>query len=328
MFSVYGIGNPLLDFITHQTPEFLHRLKTRPGTMNLVSEEEMTALLGGVKQYSNIPGGSCANTIRGLAWLGGSSIPPAVYSGAVGDDERGRCYRQIIEAAGIQHRLAVKQAATGCSVIVVTPDRERTMFTYLGACRELTGADIDFTLLARSRMLYFTGFMWDSECQKQAAIKAADFALRHEIPIAFDLADIFVVERYGGEFRSWIPGRVKFLFGNEEEMSRLLGFETADQAMLSEAAGLAETVLVKTGARGCVLVRGDSVQNVPTKTVPTVDTTAAGDCFSAGFLLGQLRGLDPLASAQQANRLASAIVTVNGCDFTALEERRASGEGE
>ena len=106
------------------------------------------------------------------------------------------------------------------------------------------------------------------------------------------------------------------------------GFETEDEAMMTEAAGLAETVLIKTGARGCVLVRGDSVQKVPTKTVPTVDTTAAGDCFAAGFLLGQLRGHDSLACAQQANRLASAIVTVNGCDFTALEQHRASGEGE
>jgi sugar/nucleoside kinase (ribokinase family) len=328
VYSVYGIGNPLLDFVTHQEADFVAGLETRPGTMNLVSLQEMSAILSRVRGYRNIPGGSCANTLRGLAWLGGRDILPAVYSGAVGDDERGRCYRRIIEAAGIRHRLAVKRAATGCSVIVVTPDRERTMFTYLGACRELCDGDIDYRLLARSRVLYFTGFMWDSECQKQAAMHAADFACQRGIPVAFDLADPFVVERYGREFRSWIPGRVKILFGNEEEVRLLVGADAADAEVQAAASGLAETVLIKTGARGCVLVRGDRVQRVPTIAVSTVDTTAAGDCFAAGFLLGELCGLDPFASAEQANRLASAIVTVDGCDFTLLEQRRASGEGE
>jgi sugar/nucleoside kinase (ribokinase family) len=328
MFSVYGIGNPLLDFVTHQSQDFVRRLGTRPGTMNLVSLEEMTDLLGRVGKYSNSPGGSCANTIRGLAWLGAGSIEPAVYCGAVGDDERGDCYRQIIEAVGVEHRLVFKQTSSGCSVIVVTPDRERTMFTYLGACREFTVADLDFESLARSRLLYFTGFMWDTECQKQAVLEAADFAADRGISIAFDLADPFAVERYGSEFLSWIPGRVQILFGNQEEMRLLFGADTADNRVISAAAGLAETVLVKTGDRGCVLVQGDSVQTIPTATVAAVDTTAAGDCFAAGFLLGHLRGLAAPACAEQANRMASAIVTVDGCDFSLLEQQRVSGEGE
>jgi sugar/nucleoside kinase (ribokinase family) len=328
MYSVYGIGNPLLDFVTHQKEEFVQRLQTRPGTMNLVSAEEMAEILSRVRRYCNIPGGSCANTIRGLAWLGGDALPPAVYSGAVGDDERGICYRRIIETAGIVHRLAVKKSATGCSLIVVTPDRERTMFTHLGACRELGPADIDYGLLKKSQILYFTGFMWDSECQKQAALEAADFALKREIPIAFDLADPFVVERYGREFRSWIPGRVKILFGNEEEVRLLFQTEAVEEEIAAAAGGLAETVLIKTGAGGCLLVEGNSVKHVPTAAVAAVDTTAAGDCFAAGFLLGRLRGLSSLKAAEQANRLASAIVTVDGCDFTLLEQGGASWEGE
>lgn len=327
MYSVYGIGNPLLDFVTHQDGDFVQALGTRAGTMNLVSGEEMAEILGRVRQYRNTPGGSCANTMRGLAWLGGGAIPPPVYCGAVGDDERGRCYRRIIEAAGIEQRLAVKQAASGCSVIVVTPDRERTMFTYLGACRELAAADIDYRLLERSKILYFTGFMWDSECQKEAAQKAAEFARQRGIATAFDLADPFVVERNSQEFRSWIPGRVQILFGNEEEVRLLFGAEEVDEKVIAAAAGLAGTVLVKTGARGCMLAEGEVVRKVPTAAVAAVDTTAAGDCFAAGFLLGRLRGLASLASAEQANRLASAIVTVDGCDFSLLEQPGASVEG-
>jgi sugar/nucleoside kinase (ribokinase family) len=319
-YSVFGIGNPLLDFVGRIEESALVALDLRKGNMNLVERQHMEAILGHLSAYSIVPGGSCANTLRTISWLDrGEALEPAVYSGAVGTDLRGRQYARTLEEAGITLRLAGVQLPTGCSVILVTPDHERTMCTYLGACREFTTEHLDFSALGRSRFLYFVGYMWDTANQKRAVQEATEEARRLGLRVCFDLADPWVVDRFCGEFLAWIPGRVDILFGNRDEFRLLFGSELADEALLRRATELSPLVLMKIGSGGCFVADRSGKQLVPPFPAQPVDTTAAGDCFSGGFLFALMRDRPPEAAARLANRAAAGIVTVRGCDFSSLD---------
>jgi sugar/nucleoside kinase (ribokinase family) len=330
MYSIFGLGNPLLDFIAPVDFHVLERTGARKGTMNLVDAGQMEQILTMVSGYTNIPGGSCANTLRAVSWLRqaeGSPMQPMIYSGAVGEDDLGARYACILEKAGLTHRLVRKPVPTGCSVILVTPDHERTMFTHLGACREYTWRDLDLEALSVSRLLYFTGFMWDTEGQKEAVILAIERARALGIPIAFDLADPLAVGRSKAEFLGLIPSRVDVLFGNREEFRMMFGEKRADPELVAEAGRFCALTLMKVGREGCYVNDGGRVDKVPGFPVGAVDTTAAGDCFAAGFLYGRLAGRTPRTAAVLANRLASAIVTVRGCDFDPLDPLPILTEG-
>ncbi|MCK5006748.1 MAG: adenosine kinase, partial [Spirochaetales bacterium] len=175
MYSVIGLGNPLLDFIAPVDSGVLEALSAKKGTMNLVDREAMERVLSILDGYTNMPGGSAANTLRGISWLDrGETLDPLLYCGAVGPDQRGRDYNQILETAGITVQVVAKTLPTGCSVILVTPDHERTMFTYLGACREYGLKDLDIDALGKTKVFYATGYMWDTANQKQAVRRAIE----------------------------------------------------------------------------------------------------------------------------------------------------------
>ncbi len=319
MFSIYGIGNPLLDFIAGSDFEFIEKLNTRTGTMNLVDRSKMERILGQVADYKNIPGGSCANTIRGVAWLAQDvQVEPLIYCGGIGRDAVGRRFKSILESAGVITKLAEKREPSGCSVIIVTPDYERTMFTCLGACRELEDRDIDLEAVANSRFLYITGFMWDTQNQKKAIYRAVEVAQKNGVRVILDLADPFLVERYRDEFKNWLPGKIDILFGNREELSLLSGIEADDERIIKEAGSYAELIIMKLGSEGCLANEGGKIFSESGIKARAVDTTAAGDSFAAGFLYGLLRGMNLQYSLQLANCLAAAIVEVQGCDYQAL----------
>jgi adenosine kinase len=321
-YSVYGIGNPLLDFVAQIEDSTLAGLPVRKGAMNLVERQQMEAILGCLSSYSIVPGGSCANTLRTVAWLDrGEALSPPVYSGAVGRDLRGGQYARILEEAGVQLRLARAPLATGCSVILVTPDHERTMCTYLGACREFTADRLDLAALGRARCLYFVGYMWDTPNQTHAVRWATEEAHRQGLQVCFDVADPWVVERYGDQFRDWIPGSVDVLFGNREELGLLFGRELPDEALLERATAASPLVLMKIGAEGCYVAERAGAQRVPAFPVRAVDTTGAGDCFAGALLFALLRGRPPREAAVLANRVAAGIVGVLGCDLSALDRQ-------
>ena len=329
-YSVFGLENPLFDRVAAVSDELVAAVGAPKGTMNLVDHAQMRRVLELARGFRSIPGGSAANTVRAVAALSRArAVPPPVYSGAVGCDPEGEEYGRILEAQGVVARLACKQEPTGCSVILVTPDRERTMFTFLGACREYTPADLDQGLLARSRYLYLTGYMWDTENQRQAALLAGSTALAEGVGVAFDLADPFAVRRYRQQYLSWIPAHVEILFGNREEFRLLLGEGLSDEQLAGLAGELAPQAVLKIGAEGCLVNHFGRVTRVAGFPVTPVDTTAAGDCFAAGYLYGQLRGFPAELSARLANRLAAWIVTVVGCDLEGLdpaEMLKAAGE--
>jgi sugar/nucleoside kinase (ribokinase family) len=329
--SVFAVENPLMDVISHVDYSFLERFKKQPGTMHLVEYAEVASLLREAGASKTFPGGSAANTARGVAWLSGASarglvesilgsaaaaataLPP-VFNGAIGRDPRGDEFAARIEAEGVHGSLVRKDTPTGTSVILVTPDGERTMNTFLGACRGFTAADLDLERLAESRMLYLTGYLWDTDNQREAAEAACASARRNAIPIAFDLADPFAVRRYGEKFRSWIPGKVDVLFGNKDELSLLTG-AACDEDCASEAAALAPLAVMKVGDKGCILSWHGRLEQVPAVRVTRVDTTGAGDSFAAGFLYGRLAGADPITCARLANAVAARVVGVEGCRY-------------
>jgi sugar/nucleoside kinase (ribokinase family) len=328
LFSVFGVENPLMDIIAHVDYGFLKRFGKQPGSMHLVEHAEIEALVKELSSFRTLPGGSAANTTRGVAWLAGSTgraflgpfagmardgegrLPP-VFNGAVGRDATGDQFERLMTAAGVSASIVRKDTPTGTSVILVTPDGERTMNTYLGACRDFGPQDLDLAKLAGSRILYLTGYLWDTAGQDAAARKAAEPG---SAVVAFDLADSFAVRRSGDAFRSWIPGHVNVLFGNKDEISILTG-ASCDEDCVAEAQKYAPLIVMKVGERGCMLGQNGKCELVPGVPVKVVDTTGAGDAFAAGFLFGMLQGAEPAECARLANAIASRIVGREGCSY-------------
>lgn len=328
MFSVFGLGNPLLDFIAPVDPPILDALAAKKGTMNLVDRDGMERVLSKLGGYTNIPGGSAANTLRAISWLGGGGQQEGpLFCGAVGPDSRGQAYTDSLRAAGVDVRVVRKNLPTGCSVILVTPDHERTMFTYLGACREYGLQDLELDALSGSKIFYTTGYMWDTDNQKQAVKEALEHSRQRGGLIFFDLADPFVVQRYHEEFRSWLPSRVDVLFGNRDEFRIMFGPDLEDRQLLDRAAEICPVLLMKTGCDGCLVGDHGTVRRVEGFCVDPLDTTAAGDCFSAAFIFATLRDCPPVKAARLANRMAASIVTVLGCDFANLDRELILREG-
>lgn len=332
--SVFSVENPLVDIIARVDAAFLAARGKRPGTMHLIDETESTALVAALERPASgtaaprnvfaaprtLPGGSAANTLRGVAWLNrGGELAPPLFGGAVGRDSLGDRYRAALAAAGVEPALVRTDARTGTSIILVTPDGERTMNTHLGACRLYRAADLALDRLARSRVLYLTGYLWDTENQREAAEMAAAHARAHGITVAFDLADPWVVERYHERFRDWVPRSVDLLFANGKELSLLTG-TSCDEDCMEAAKAVAPIVVMKVGAQGC-WVGGRAVPRaelVPTVAVKPLDTTGAGDSFAGGWLYAMLRGRDPTSCARLANEVARGIVGVYGCDYEAV----------
>ena len=322
MFSVFGLGNPLMDYVIYADPVFLKGLGAEPGTMNLISLEEKRSLLTTARDYSYMPGGSCANTIRGIAWLGEESpIEPCVFAGAVGKDAVGSNYIRQITDLGVEASLAQKDAETGVSCVIVTPDHERTMFTYLGACREFSKEDLDLQRISRSHYFHFTGFMWDTVSQKEAMETAVKTARSEGIKVSFDLADPLAVRRYGEEYHKWIPEHVNLLFGNRDEMRLLYNREMEDLELIREIGSRVDVAVMKVGAEGCYVSDRGKITHFPGVATQVVDTVGAGDSFASGFLFGLLKNLSTDESACLANHLASGIVSVNGCDLRKLNQK-------
>ncbi len=328
MYSVFGVENPLMDVLAHVEYDFLRRFGKQPGSMHLVDHDEIEVLLRELPSFRTLPGGSAANTARGLAWLAGPGgqevlgqftglsadgagrLPP-VFNGAVGRDATGDQFEQLMTESGVSTSIVRKETPTGTSVILVTPDGERTMNTYLGACRDFGPQDLDLPKLAESRMLYLTGYLWDTAGQDAAARKAAESG---KALVAFDLADSFAVRRSGDAFRSWIPGHVNVLFGNRDEIGILTG-ASCDEDCVVEAQKYAPLIVMKIGEKGCLLGQGGKFELVPGVPVKMVDTTGAGDAFAAGFLFGMLQGAEPVVCARLANAIASRIVGREGCSY-------------
>jgi adenosine kinase len=299
-YDVLGIGNAIFDVLVQTDEGFLSRHGMTKGGMSLIDEVRAAAIYRDMGTAIEMSGGSAANTIVGIASLGAR----AAYVGKVRDDQIGRLYAHDIRAAGVAFETepAAGGPATGCSYILVTPDGERTMNTYLGAAQELMPADIDADQISASAIVYLEGYLWDPKSAKEAFVKAATIAHQAGRQVALTLSDSFCVDRYRDEFLELMrKGTVDLVFANEAELHSLYqtsDFDTALKQLRSDV-GLA---VVTRSEKGCVVASRDGVTAVPAFPIESLlDTTGAGDLFAAGFLFGLSRG----AGHENAGRLGA-----------------------
>jgi adenosine kinase len=299
-YDVLGIGNAIFDVLVQTDEGFLGRHGMTKGSMALIDEARAISVYADMGPATEMSGGSAANTIVGVANLGAR----AAYVGKVKDDQIGRLYSHDIRAAGVafETKAASGGPATGCSYILVTPDGERTMNTYLGAAQELMPSDIDAAQIAASGIIYLEGYLWDPNSAKQAFVKAATIAHGANRQVALTLSDSFCVDRYREEFLDLMrKGTVDLVFANEAELHSL--YQTSDfDTALKQFGKDTRLGVVTRSAKGCVVASKDGVVAVPAFPIEKlVDTTGAGDLFAAGFLFGLVRN----AGYENAGRLGA-----------------------
>jgi sugar/nucleoside kinase (ribokinase family) len=306
-FDVLGIGNAIVDVIARTEDDFLIRHNMRKGSMQLIDEAQAARIYDAMGPAVEVSGGSAANTIVGAAGLG----VRAAFIGKVKDDELGRVFAHDIRAAGVS--FATPPASAGPSTarcyVLVTPDGERTMNTYLGAAQDLHPNDIDADTVALAQIVYLEGYLWDPPHAKEAFLKAAKIAHDAERDVALTLSDAFCVDRYRAEFLDLIrTGTVDLVFANERELHSL--YLTADfDAAVSALRNDARAAVVTRSGRGCVVITREETDAVPAYPVErVVDATGAGDLFAAGFLVAIARGADYRTAARLGALAAAEVI--------------------
>jgi sugar/nucleoside kinase (ribokinase family) len=303
--DVVAIGNAIVDVLSHADDAALARLGLAKGAMTLIDgarAEELYAAMGPAMEVS---GGSAANTVAGLASLGRRGA----FIGKVRNDQLGGIFRHDIRASGVAFDVApaLDGPPTARCLIFVTPDAQRTMQTYLGACVELGPDDVDAALVAAAKVTYLEGYLWDPPGAKQAFLKAARIAHEAGRKVALSLSDPFCVDRHRAEFRDLVDGHVDILFANEVEVCSLYEVESFDAA-LHAVRGSCEVAVLTRSARGSVVLDGDDIHVVDAAPVArVVDTTGAGDLYAAGFLAAYTSGR-PLYDCGRMGALAAAEV--------------------
>ena len=311
-FNVVGIGNAIVDVFAAADDAFIEANGLNRGAMTLIEADEAERLYAKMGPGREVSGGSAANTMAGIASLGGSGG----YIGKVCDDQLGEVFRHDIRAAGVTCETPPLSGAgappTARSLILVTPDAQRTMNTFLGACVELGPEDIDPAMISRAQVTYLEGYLWDRPKAKEAFIKAAKLAHSAGRRVSLTLSDTFCVERHRESFRDLVHNHVDILFANEEEMCSL--FEaTALEEAVSAIHGDCELTVVTRSGDGSMVLDGVSVYEIPTEPVDRViDTTGAGDLYAAGFLYGFTQGRHPAECGRIGSIAASEIVSHYG----------------
>ena len=288
LHHVLAIGNALVDVITAAPPEFLSDRGIAKGSMRLIPADEAETLYAAMGPGREISGGSAANTVAGMAALGAR---PA-FVGRVADDQLGRVFAHDIRAAGVDFTTAASAggAPTGRCLIVVTPDGDRTMNTYLGACQELSEADLDAASVAAAEILYLEGYLWDPAAPRAAMKKAIAVARANNRKVAFTLSDVFCVEGHRADFQELLAGHVDLMFGNEHEVCALYQTQSLDEAM-AELARHACIAVVTRSSQGAVVLEGGRRHVVAGEQVAkVVDSTGAGDMFAGGFMAAMVEG--------------------------------------
>jgi adenosine kinase len=306
-YDVLGIGNALVDVISQAEDDFLVGFGMRKGAMALIDEGRAREIYDAMGPATEISGGSGANTVVGVASLGAG----AAFIGKVRDDLLGRVFTHDIRAAGVGFDVppARDGASTGRCYVLVTPDGERTMNTYLGAAQDLGPADVDADLVAASAVTYLEGYLWDPPQAKAAFLKAASLAHQADRLVALTLSDAFCVDRYRQEFLGLIRGgTVDLTFANEAEVKSL--YQTADfDTAIAQLRTDAALAVVTRSEKGSLVVTREETLAIPAFPIDRlVDATGAGDLFAAGFLFGVARGVDLATSARLGAMAAAEVI--------------------
>ena len=306
-FDVLCIGNAIVDVIADTTDAFLSNQGLHKGSMRLIDEAEAVRLYEAMGPGREISGGSAGNTAAGLAALG----LKAAFIGQVGDDQLGQIYRHDIESQGIGFLVEPRGdvGATARSLILVTPDAQRTMNTYLGAAQELERRSVDLAAVADSAITYLEGYLWDPPAPRAAMAAAIEAAHAAGRKVAFTLSDTFCVDRHREGFWQLLRnGKIDILFANEAEAVSMAMVNDLEEAIGCIAKQVPTLVVTRSEAGALAIADGERV-DVPAEPVERLaDTTGAGDLFAAGFLAGEARGLGLEASLRLGAIAAAEVI--------------------
>lgn len=306
-YDVVGIGNAIVDVLANVGDRFLERHELKKGTMMLIDEAKAISIYNAMPPAIQVSGGSAANTVAGVASLGGKSA----FIGKVHQDDIGEIFRSDLQSIGVRYDTnpTIKGPQTARSFIAVTPDAQRTMATYLGAAQFISTQDIDEAIIKNSKVTYLEGYLWDDSGSKEAMRYAMKVAVDAGNKVAFSLSDMFCVERHRDEFLSVIDEYVDILFGNEAEIKSLLKQMELEE-VLKGLQGVCEISVVTLGAKGSVIATKDRHYTIaPYKVEHVIDTTGAGDLYASGFLYGYSKGLDIENCGQLGSMAASEIIS-------------------
>jgi len=305
--DVTGIGNAIVDVLAHASDAQLEELGLIKGTMALVDQARAGELYAKMGSAVEMSGGSAANTMAGIASLGGH----AAYIGKVSQDTLGEVFSHDIRAVGVRFQTTPARdgASTARCLILVTPDAQRTMSTFLGACRELGPADIDETLIATSKVTYLEGYLWDPPAAKEAFLKASTIAKRAGRKVSLSLSDPFCVERHRKELLELVDQHVDILFANEHEICSLYEAPHLEEAMAA-VRGRCELTAITLSERGSVVLVGhETVAVAAAPVAAVVDTTGAGDLYAAGFLHAYTTGGSPAECGRLGAICAAEVIS-------------------
>lgn len=298
-YDVVGIGNAIVDVLVQANDDLIDNFELTKGTMALVDEAQAERLYASVGPGLETSGGSAANTLAGVAQLGGR----AGFIGRVRNDQLGGIFTHDIRSVGARFDTpaATEGPSTARCLILVTPDAQRTMCTYLGASVGLDPADLDLDMVAQAKVLYLEGYLWDSDEAKAAFITAAEVARTHGGEVALSLSDAFCVERHRESFQELVDGHVDILFANEMEITALYKANSFEEAA-DQVRGRCKLAALTRSEQGSVVLNGAGTHSVaPFQLGPLLDTTGAGDLYAAGFLHAYTQG----QSVDECGRLGS-----------------------
>ncbi len=313
-FDMVAIGNAIMDVLAYVDDAFLVTHALRKGTMRLVERDQVDSLCSNLLSKIEVPGGSAANTVVGFSVLGGKTA----FIGKVADDRLGRAFARDISAYGVHFatKKLSNDLSTAYCLVLITPDAQRTMNTYLGACQALNPDDIDFELIRNAHITYLEGYQWDIPQAEELMQKVAHVALESGSKVALSLSDCLCVERHRTEFRNWVRSHVDILFANETEIMSLYQVRTFEEALYCARKDCFLVALTR-GEKGSVIATPDTVQVMASESVAkVVDTTGAGDLFAAGFLYGLTCGGSTTLCARIGNLCAAEII--NHCGVRPL----------
>ena len=309
-YDVLGIGNAIVDVLAPAEDAFLEAHGMAKEAMTLIDAEQAEELYAAMGSGTEASGGSAANTVAGVAALGGR----ACFIGKVRDDELGSIFAHDIRAIGVDFHSApaTSGAPTARCLISVTPDAKRTMHTFLGACVDLGPEDVDEDLIAASAITYLEGYLWDPPGAKEAFIKAMGAARAAGRKVALSLSDGFCVDRHRDEFQDLVEHHVDILFANEQEITSL--YEVDDfNAAVQAVRGKCDIAALTRSEKGAVIVAGDEVHVVSAEPIDAVvDTTGAGDLYASGFLTGLSEGRSLPECGRMAGISAAEIISHMG----------------
>ena len=309
-FDVTGIGNAIVDVLAQADDALLEKHGLPKGAMNLIDAETADRLYSVMGSGIEASGGSAANTIAGIAALGGKTA----YIGKVAQDQLGEVFTHDLRAVGVTYDTAplVGGLPTARSLIFVTPDAQRTMQTFLGATSQLGPEDVNMGYITGSKVVYLEGYLWDQPRAKEAMRNAAIAAHNWGVKVAFTLSDSFCVGRYRAEFLELVEEHVDILFANEHEILSLYEVEKFDDA-LQKVRGQTEIAALTRSEKGSVVLRGNEVHVIDAVPgVKVVDTTGAGDAYAAGFLYAYTQGWDLAKAGRLGGAMAAEVISHYG----------------